>query len=37
MVFCPLRYRLTPRDLSKMMLLGGVEASHEADADTFSR
>jgi putative transposase len=29
-VFCRLRYRLTLRDLSELLLLRGIEASHEA-------
>jgi putative transposase len=28
-VFCRLRYRLTRRDLSEIMLLGGITVSHE--------
>ena len=29
-VFCRLRYRLTLRDLSEILLLRGIEVSHEA-------
>jgi transposase-like protein len=29
-VSCRLRYRLTPRDLSEIMALRGIEVSHEA-------
>ena len=32
-VFCRLRYRLTLRDLSEIMALRGIEASHEAVRD----
>ena len=32
-VFCRLRYRLTLRDLSKIMALRGIEVSHEAVRD----
>ena len=32
-VFCRLRYRLTLRDLSEILLLRGIEASHEAVRD----
>ena len=32
-VFCRLRYRLTPRDLSEIMALRGLEVSHEAVRD----
>jgi putative transposase len=32
-VFCRLRYRLTLRDLSEMLLLRGIEVSHEAVRD----
>jgi putative transposase len=33
LVFCRLRYRLTLRDLSEMLLLRGIEVSHEAVRD----
>ena len=33
MVFCRLRYRLTLRDLSEILLLRGIEVSHEAIRD----
>lgn len=32
-VFCRLRYRLTLRDLSEMMVLRGIEISHEPVRD----
>ena len=32
-VFCRLRYRLTLRDLSEILLLRGIEVSHEAVRD----
>jgi putative transposase len=32
-VFCRLRYRLTPRDLSEILLLRGIEVSHETVQD----
>lgn len=32
-VFCRLRYRLTLRDLSKIMVLREIQASHEAVRD----
>ena len=32
-VFCRLRYRLTLRELSEMLLLRGIEMSHEAVRD----
>ena len=32
-VFCPLRHRLTLRDLSEILLLRGIEVSHEAVRD----
>ncbi|NPD69582.1 hypothetical protein HN018_25125 (plasmid) [Lichenicola cladoniae] len=32
-MFCPLRYRLTLRSLSKRMALRGIEVSHEAIRD----
>jgi putative transposase len=33
MMFCRLRYRLTLRDLSEILLLRGIEVSHEAIRD----
>jgi transposase-like protein len=32
-VFCRLRYRLTPRELSELLLLRGIAVSHEAGRD----
>jgi putative transposase len=32
-VFCRLRYRLTLRDLSEILLLRGIEVSHETIRD----
>src|SRR6201982_828630 len=32
-VFCRLRYRLTLRDLSEILLLRGIEVSHESIRD----
>ena len=36
-VFCRLRYRLTLRDLSEILLLRGIEVSHKAIRDCGSK